>query len=125
MSVSKSIWSRYANQFFGKTLATRPRRKCMPHDASAEVLEVRSLLTAGWVTAISGASDESIFDLTGDAAGDTYVTGVFRSQQSMFGSIALTGDGHGDIFVARQSANGQYLWATKAGNPSGVQETKP
>ena len=118
MSVSKSIWSRYASQFFGKTPATRPRRKSRRHDAAGEVLEVRSLLTAGWVTAISGASDEIISDLTGDAAGDTYVTGTFRSQQSMFGSIALTGDGLGDIFVARQNANGQYLWATKAGNPS-------
>ena len=118
MSVSKSIWSRYASQFFGKTPATRPRRKSRRHDAAGEVLEVRSLLTAGWVTAISGPSSEIISDLTGDAAGDTYVTGTFRSQQSMFGSIALTGDGLGDIFVARQNANGQYLWATKAGNPS-------
>ena len=118
MSHSLSIWSRYSNPFSGRALATRPRRKSMPHDAAAEVLEARSLLTAGWVTAISGQSSEIISDLTGNAAGDTYVTGKFSSQQSMFGSIALTSDGLGDIFVARQSANGQYLWATKAGNPS-------
>lgn len=118
MSDLLSIWSRYSNSIFGKALATRPRRKCMPHDAAAEMLEVRSLLTAGWVTAISGPSSDLITDLTGDAAGNTYVTGLFSSQQSMFGSIGLTGDGLGDIFVARQNANGQYLWATKAGNPS-------
>ena len=117
MSVSKSIWSRYANQF-GKARATRPLRMCMPHDTAAEVLEGRSLLTAGWVTSTSRPSNDIVSDLTGDAAGDTYVTGLFSRQQSMFGSNALTGNGLGDIFVARQHANGQYLWAAEAGNPS-------
>ncbi len=103
---------------FGSS-AIRQRPSRWSHfDAAAEVLEIRSLLTAGWVTAISGPSNENIADLAGNAAGNTYVTGKFGSQQSMFGSIALTGDGLGDIFVAKQNANGQYLWATKAGNPS-------
>ena len=88
-----------------------------------ERLEERTVLTAGWVTTISGAANEFVNDLVGDAAGNTYVTGKFSSQPSTFGNIALTSDGLGDIFVAKQNANGQYLWATNAGNSTSGNDT--
>ena len=115
MSVSKSIWSRYANQFFGGALATLSRRrKCISFDAAGEILEVRSLLTAGWATSMQSAL---VSDMEGDIAGNHYFTGSLISLAANFGSITLPSNSNSDLFVAKQDANGQFLWAVRAGNP--------
>ncbi|MCK4979291.1 MAG: SBBP repeat-containing protein, partial [Candidatus Delongbacteria bacterium] len=44
----------------------------------------------------------------------SYVTGFFFGN-AIFGSYSLTSSGSGDIFVAKMDANGNWLWATKAG----------
>jgi hypothetical protein len=51
---------------------------------------------------------------TVDAAGNTYVAGIFGGTAT-FGSITLTGTGGLDVFVAKRSPAGVWLWATGAG----------
>lgn len=52
-----------------------------------------------------------------DDAGNSYVAGYF-AETAVFGSITLTSNGPGDIFVAKLSTNGNWLWAKRAGGPN-------
>ena len=45
--------------------------------------------------------------------------GYFESDDATFGSTILTSSGGKDIFVAKLSSSGSWLWAVKAGG-SGV-----
>ncbi len=49
-----------------------------------------------------------------DAAGNSYVTGYFRGTTT-FGATTLISTGATDLFVAKLSATGTYLWAVAAG----------
>ncbi len=116
MSVSKSIFSRYANLFFGRALANQTRRRNHKSPKVAgEVLEVRSLLTAGWATSMQSAL---VSDMDGDSTGNHYFTGslLASTDAASFGSITLASSNNRDLFVAKQNANGQFLWAVRAGN---------
>ena len=83
-----------------------------------ESLERREVFDAGWATA--AYSSGNILDMDGDNAGNHYLTGTFAGATATFGNITLNhGSGSGsDIYVAKQDANGQFLWAAGAGNPS-------
>jgi hypothetical protein len=53
-----------------------------------------------------------------DAAGNTYVTGIFRDTLAL-GSIRLVSTGDYDVYVAKLNADGEYQWAAQAtGNAS-------
>src|SRR5262245_6287151 len=73
---------------------------------SLESLERRELLDAGWVAAISGAGSDRLWDLAGDAAGNTYVVGEFSGTAAL-GSKNLTSAGGSDVFVAKLNSAGQ------------------
>src|SRR4051812_48518903 len=49
-----------------------------------------------------------------DAAGNTYVTGSFADTVS-FGTIHLMTDNSADVYVAKLSPTGTWLWAVRAG----------
>lgn len=49
-----------------------------------------------------------------DAAGNTYVTGIFRDTLTL-GSTRLISTGDYDVYVAKLNAAGQYQWAAQAG----------
>lgn len=49
--------------------------------------------------------------------GDTWVTGSY-SGTLVLGTHTLTSAGNTDVFVARRSAAGQWLWALSAGSPA-------
>ena len=49
-----------------------------------------------------------------DAAGNTYVTGIFRDTLQL-GATRLATSGNYDIYVAKLDAVGRYQWATQAG----------
>ncbi|MEO5804693.1 MAG: SBBP repeat-containing protein, partial [Verrucomicrobiota bacterium] len=51
-----------------------------------------------------------------DSAGNPHVSGSFRSTANFSGS-SLTSSGSADIFLAKYSTNGTFLWAQKAGAP--------
>jgi hypothetical protein len=51
-----------------------------------------------------------------DAAGNQYVTGQFTGRIKI-GATTLTASGSSDIYVAKRSAAGAWLWAVRAGGP--------
>ena len=58
-----------------------------------------------------------------DAKGNVYIAGLFGGivssghSSATFGSITLTAQGKGDVFVAKMDSTGRFLWATSAGGP--------
>jgi gliding motility-associated-like protein len=80
--------------------------------------------------AIGGSNLDKILSVTTDQAGNIYVTGFFRGANVDFdpgpAQFLMTSNGDqggdpgygGDIFVAKYSANGQFVWAFHVGNTS-------
>ena len=67
-----------------------------------------------WATGAGGTEWDSGYAITIDDARNSYVTGFFWDT-SNFGFYSLTSSGEIDIFVAKTDADGNWLWATKAG----------
>jgi len=67
-----------------------------------------------WASQAGGSSVDVGESITIDDDGNSYVTGIF-SETAPFGFYSLTSSGSYDIFVAKMDANGNWLWATKAG----------
>jgi hypothetical protein len=66
-----------------------------------------------WAKRAGGTSYDYGRSIAVDTNGNTYVTGMFTGTIS-FDSISLTSSGN-DIYVAKLSASGVWLWAKKAG----------
>ena len=64
-----------------------------------------------------GPSNDEGLGIAVDGAGNVYVTGQFQGYAT-FGSHSLSSSGGYDIFVAKLSPNGNWLWAVKAGGTS-------
>ncbi|MCK5050684.1 MAG: SBBP repeat-containing protein [Candidatus Cloacimonetes bacterium] len=67
-----------------------------------------------WAKQAGGISCDYGYGITTDDNGNSYVTGCF-ADTATFGSYSLTSSGYQDVFVAKMDANGNWLWATKAG----------
>ncbi|MCK4312529.1 MAG: SBBP repeat-containing protein, partial [Candidatus Cloacimonetes bacterium] len=68
-----------------------------------------------WVTQTGGNNYfVAANGITGDDAGNTYVTGEFGGTVT-FGSYSITSSGKEDIFAAKMDTDGNWQWATKAG----------
>jgi FlgD Ig-like domain len=67
-----------------------------------------------WAVKAGSTGDDEGFGLAADAAGNTYVTGMFEGMVT-FGSTTLTSAGLSDIFVAKYDASGSVVWAKRAG----------
>ena len=67
-----------------------------------------------WATKAGGTDEDTGNEITKDAAGNCYVTGLFR-ETATFGSYSLTSSGDYNIFVAKIDVVGNWLWATQAG----------
>ena len=68
-----------------------------------------------WAASGGGASIDQGVGLSLDKAGNTYVTGTFRSSTATFGSVKLKRAGEEDAFVARVNNKGAFDWAVAAG----------
>jgi len=66
-----------------------------------------------WVKKAGGTSYDIGYSISTDNVGNCYVAGYFQGT-STFGSINLSA-GAGDIFVTKLNAEGDFLWAKKAG----------
>ena len=67
-----------------------------------------------WAESAGGSGLDSGRVIAIDDNGNSYVTGGFWDTAT-FGSYSLNSSGLWDIFVAKMDANGNWLWATKAG----------
>ncbi|MES2592983.1 MAG: T9SS type A sorting domain-containing protein [Bacteroidota bacterium] len=67
-----------------------------------------------WARNDGGVYNEEVLGITYDLAGNVYICGFFTTKAS-FGSTTITGYGDRDIYVAKYSPSGNFLWAKKAG----------
>ncbi|MBL7957211.1 MAG: hypothetical protein JNM49_04560, partial [Flavobacteriales bacterium] len=75
-----------------------------------------------WSAVIGGNSEETGDDVAVAADGSVYITGTFIStchfyhQGGLVSAGSLTSNGNRDIYLAKYSAAGQFLWAQRTGN---------
>jgi hypothetical protein len=72
------------------------------YDSSGNVL---------WAHSIGGNNWDYAYDLSIDASGNSYITGLFLSSSITFGSTTLTSSG---FYVAKFDASGNVLWVKSA-----------
>src|SRR5690606_25056595 len=72
-----------------------------------------------WSVRGGGVKSDTIHDITVDALGNSYVTGVFGDTVSL-GNVTISSLGDKDMFVAKLNAQGQYVWALNGG---GIKES--
>jgi hypothetical protein len=69
-----------------------------------------------WATSAGGKKLDRGYGIATDPAASSYITGYFN-QAAAFGATTLSARGDWDIFVAKISPAGQFLWAGSAGGP--------
>ncbi len=67
-----------------------------------------------WATSAGSAGNDISYSISRDNYGYLYVTGFFLDT-AQFGGTHLTTLGSNEIFVAKLDANGNWLWAVRAG----------
>jgi hypothetical protein len=67
-----------------------------------------------WSKRAGSTGNDCAYSIAVDDARNTYITGSFQETVS-FGSTNLTSSGSNDIFVAKMSSTGSWLWAARAG----------
>lgn len=78
--------------------------------------------TWSWAQSAGGSSDDRGVDLAMDSQGSLYVCGWFTGQAT-FGSTTLTASGSMDVFVAKLSSDGTWLWVKQAGGTQSCEAT--
>ena len=69
-----------------------------------------------WAKGATGSNgDDLASSVAVDASGNTLVTGWFNSPSITFGSTTLTNTGTQNVFLTKYDANGNVIWAKKAG----------
>jgi hypothetical protein len=69
-----------------------------------------------WAKSAGGTVDDVPYSVAVDASGNAFIAGYFESDTLSFGSDSLTNTGSAsDIFLTKYDANGNVLWARKAG----------
>jgi len=67
-----------------------------------------------WAVKAGGDSYEMSLGISTDINGNSYVTGFFYGNVQI-GSITLTSNGIGDVFIVKLDTNGDWQWAVSAG----------
>lgn len=67
-----------------------------------------------WAVQIPCTGYAAVSDIALDGAGNCFVTGTFLNNAT-FGAQTLASAGSGDIFAAKLDADGNWLWARRAG----------
>lgn len=70
-----------------------------------------------WARQIGGHVEDSWSSICLDNAGNIYLSGRFSGTVN-FGDVQLTEDEKGDLFVAKMSSQGNWLWAKQTGDNS-------
>ncbi|AII42251.1 hypothetical protein KR100_02380 [Synechococcus sp. KORDI-100] len=107
-SIMTGLWSGTAT-FGGTSLTTNPTNY---NDAFVAKLDSNGNYL--WVTQAGGTQSDEPAAITTLSDGSSIITGSF-SGTATFGSTSLTSTGNREIFIAKLDADGDYVWATKAG----------
>lgn len=67
-----------------------------------------------WVQKMGGSGSDKAVEVATDASGNVYTTGFF-SGTAAFGPTNLTSNGGTDLFLTKHDAEGNLLWAERAG----------
>ncbi|MCS3797844.1 SBBP repeat-containing protein [Niastella sp. OAS944] len=109
----------YTTGFFSGTLDADPTGATVNLTSTgSDDIFITKLDTAGlyvWSIQLGAAYSDRAFDITTDAAGNTYVTGYFNGTLDFDpgpGVASLTAAGGSTVFVAKYNAAGDYEWAT-------------
>ena len=78
------------------------------------VTKIDSLGNTLWAVQAGGTSSDHGSDIFTDLAGNSLVTGYFRST-ALFGASSLTSSGNNDVFVMKIDSAGEILWASQGG----------
>ena len=73
--------------------------------------------TPVWSRRLGGTGNDGVTGIAVDRSGNVFVTGYFQNAVD-FGGGALSSAGLNDIFVAKYSATGGFLWAKRFGSTS-------
>ena len=71
-----------------------------------------------WAVSAGGNTGEDSLGVATDHSGNVFITGSF-SGVARFGNLGITSQGKEDVFVAKLSPQGAFLWAVSAGGTSG------
>lgn len=71
-----------------------------------------------WANSAIGTTSDKAQVVASDNAGNVIVAGNFQSNYLVFGTVILTKVGSTDIFIAKYSPSGNFLWAASAGGAS-------
>jgi hypothetical protein len=84
-----------------------------------EVLEGRSLPSFGWATAVGDTAPPATsvgIAVAADATGNVYTTGYYATDLTPAGfGVQLNSAGNNDIYVAKYSRSGVFLWTVSLG----------
>ena len=69
-----------------------------------------------WVKGAGGIADDDGRGISIDAAGNSYITGIFK-ETATFGAFTLTSIDYFDVFVAKLGTDGNWQWAEQVGGP--------
>ncbi len=101
----------YSTGYFSQ--AARFDNIIIPSSGMSDIFVAKqdSLGTYLWVVNAGGIQDEKATGITVNAAGEIFITGVFRGI-SPFGATTLTSvSGSQDIFIAKLDNSGNFIWA--------------
>jgi uncharacterized repeat protein (TIGR01451 family) len=79
-----------------------------------------------WAKKMGGANDEFGGSVTTDNLGNVYTTGYFSGTNVDFdpgpSTFTLSSAGNRDVFITKFDANGNFIWAKRAGSSTGTDQ---
>ena len=109
---------------FGSTLRLGTATLYSNGGSDAFVAKLDAAGNVVWAVNGGGSTTDYGRGIGVDAAGNVYVTGIFAGPTATFGSTTLRASNGGlfDIYVAKLSPSGTWLWAVQGGGGSGGEE---
>ncbi|TNE72190.1 MAG: hypothetical protein EP339_13815, partial [Gammaproteobacteria bacterium] len=75
---------------------------------------------AGWPSQFGGSGPQYVFDVEMDSKGNSIVLGTFSDQIRFSDSEAYTADSSSNLFIAKYSSQGEFIWAQTVITAAGI-----